>query len=280
MRRGFFYCRCTCCRDSVGNLFDPKLNMPSQFWQADNNRMRLRMDRFVALVDPCDPAKGVHDLLVDQQAIGHGQFLQIDLPFLSLPGTGTNCDCYIRGGDLVATYPEQAPAGVRAQIYWRATSHPVAAALAAIELVASVQTSRLDSCPTITTRSEMIARVAFQLVSLERGTFADLMAKPDHSASSDAPDAPQCYLFRLSSTKYSYVEMVHPADAYQTSWDGWLQGLDFRLQLSHRLFPDRLEKGVILRARVLGVVLDRDGDQDAAVQHYAAFLNEELPLTT
>ncbi len=254
--------------------------MPSQFWQADDSKMRLCLDRFQAVVDPLDPAKGVHDLHADQHALRNGRLLQIDLPFLSSPCDDTNVECYVRGGDLVATFPEQAQAAVRAQIYWRAASHPIAAALAAIELVASVQTSLLDSCPTITTRSEVVASEAFQLVGLERGTFADLMAKPDHLEGKGASGLPQCYLFRLSSSKYSYAEMVHPADAHDSNWDGWLQGTVFRIQLCHRLFRDRLEKGVILRARVLGVVLDRDGDQDAAVRHYAAFLNEELPLTT
>jgi hypothetical protein len=254
--------------------------MPSHLWQADDSKMCLRLERFSAIVDPLDPAKGLHGLLADRQVLSHGQLLQIDLPFLNLPCTSSSVDCYVRGGDLVATYPEETQTAVRAQIYWRAASHPIANALAAIEVVASVQTSLLDSCPTITTRSEVVASEAFQLVSLERGAFADLIAKPDRSEVSGSSDFPQCYLFRLPSSKYSYAEMVHPVDAHDSNWDGWLQGTDFRLQLSHRLFRERLEKGVILRARVLGVLLDRDGDQDATARHYAAFLNEELPLTT
>jgi len=256
------------------------LNMTSQLWRADDSKLKLCSDRFAAAVDPLDPSKGLHDLRVDHQSLSDHRLLQIELPFLALPCAAESVDSYVRGGDLVATYPEQARDAVRAQLYWRAGSHRNASALAAVEIVASVQTSLLDSCPTVTARSELIASEAFQLVNLERGAFNSLLSKPEHSHGSDSARLPQCYLFRLSSGRYSYAEMVHPADAHESDWDGWLQGQGFRLQLSHRLFPDRLEKGVILRARVLGVLLDRDGDQEAAVQHYAAFLNEELPLTT
>ncbi len=52
------------------------------------------------------------------------------------------------------------------------------------------------------------------------------------------------------------------------------------MQLAHQLFAERLEKGVILRARVLGVLVDRDGDLAAAARHYENFVSAAPPLTT
>jgi hypothetical protein len=52
------------------------------------------------------------------------------------------------------------------------------------------------------------------------------------------------------------------------------------LRLAHHLFAEHLEKGVILRTWVLGVVLDRAGDAAAALDAYRAFLATPLPLTT
>jgi hypothetical protein len=51
-------------------------------------------------------------------------------------------------------------------------------------------------------------------------------------------------------------------------------------QLRHELFSERLEKGVILRARVRGVVLERADDVRHAAAMFNEFLHAELPLTT
>jgi len=96
----------------------------------------------------------------------------------------------------------------------------------------------------------------------------------------DSPLAPHCYLFRFPGRQYSYAEMVRPADARQSNWEGWLHDGDYRMELRHELFAERLEKGVILRARVLGVLLDRKDDMAAAIGHWRSFLKEALPLTT
>jgi hypothetical protein len=87
-------------------------------------------------------------------------------------------------------------------------------------------------------------------------------------------------LFRLPGRQYSYAEMVFPGDQRRSTWEGWLHGTDYRLQLRHELFDPRLEKGVILRAQVLGLVLDRANDKAATAAHWASFLRDELPLTT
>ncbi|HMP59336.1 MAG TPA: hypothetical protein PKD86_08275, partial [Gemmatales bacterium] len=70
----------------------------------------------------------------------------------------------------------------------------------------------------------------------------------------------------------SYVEMVHPHDGIGIETDG--KG-GFR----YRLFGHDLEKGVILRGRLRGLVLPRDGDEDAARAAYAEFIKEPPNLS-
>jgi len=50
--------------------------------------------------------------------------------------------------------------------------------------------------------------------------------------------------------------------------------------LTHRLFERSLEKGVILKARVRGVLLDRARDGVSAIEWYRNLLQSEPPLTT
>ena len=57
-------------------------------------------------------------------------------------------DCFVRGGDLVATYAQVHARPVRLQVYWRPipTAHFVDS-VAAIDVQVSVQTSLLEANP-------------------------------------------------------------------------------------------------------------------------------------
>jgi hypothetical protein len=250
-------------------------------WQdIDNRTVRLQLQRFAAIVDPTNPAGGLQEVTVDGQEIPGFHPLAPELPPIPAGEAARAAERYTRGGDLVVTYNDRPAPQMRSQIYWRAASHERQGAIAAIGLVASVQTSLLDSCPLFAARSQLLAAEAFRLNDTEKGTFTNLVPPSSEADPDSEPTAPHCYLFRLPGRQYSYAEMIHPADTQFSSWDGWLHGTDFRLQLRHELFADRLEKGVILRARVLGVLVDRREDKAAVARHWAAFLTEDLPLTT
>ena len=143
-----------------------------------------------------------------------------------------------------------------------------------------MQTSLLDSCPQLVVESHLLASEALRLTDAQAAKFTSIVP-PSSEADPDAlPGAPNCYLFRLPGRQYSYAEMLQPAAAQSSAWDGWLHDTDYRLQLRHNLFSERLEKGVILRARILGVLVDRRDDKQAAARHWNTFLAEDLPLTT
>ena len=52
------------------------------------------------------------------------------------------------------------------------------------------------------------------------------------------------------------------------------------VQVSHRLFGDQLERGVIRRARLMACFLAGEVDEQTIHQAYDFFLNSPLPLTT
>jgi hypothetical protein len=258
--------------------------MPAKLWHLESGAARLELARFSTAVHPLEPDAGLVDACVDRVKLQNFRPLCVELPGVQ-PQDASRCvERHARGGDFVVAYTDRPAPAMRAEIYWRAQSHELDGAIAAIEVLASVQTSLLDSCPRLSTRSEVMARDVHRLSDVGRGAFAPARPASEGPA---ARDQPQCYLFRLAASQYSYAEMVHPADAQ----DSTSQRLFARdsveprppaqlFELKHQLFAERLEKGVILRARILGVLLDRSGDEAAAARHYAAFVSEKLPLTT
>jgi hypothetical protein len=167
---------------------------------------------------------------------------------------------------------------MRTQIYWRAVENRAAGAVAAIELLVSVQTSLLDSCPKLQTHSTVVADSVFRVESngADRYTEVALDGRTDGVERASAAG----YVFRLAGSELSYAEMAHPADARLARFESRPQGASWRIQIAHELFAERLEKGVILRGRALGLLLNRGDDLRAASAQFAAFLAAEPPLTT
>lgn len=199
----------------------------------------------------------------------------MDPPDTAVPA---NCkipvqDAYVRGRDLVAVYEQTPTRPYRTTLYWHALSPKSApGALLAIELMVSVQTSLLDSQPTLEVRSAL--RTDEQLAADADGHFVVL----DSAGAAESNEAARCVLARLQGSDISYLEMLHPtafADSLIKPDGGKEMGL------RHRLFcPAELEKGVILRARLRAIWLPRAGDSEAAAGYYRSFLASPTPLTT
>ena len=254
--------------------------MPGHFWHAENSTVRLQLARLSGVVDPLNPAGGIGQLRLDRAPLVGMHLLGVELPTAETPVAPSIVDYYVRGADLVATYAETPARPLRAQIYWHAASDGFDRAIAAVKLIASVQTSLLDSRPELSTESKLVAREALQFRDSRRVEFAPIGPAGIDSDVNEQPERALCYLFRLASEQVSYVEMVHPADAQHSSCQVRAGGADLQVHLRHRLFSEPLEKGVILRARVQGVWLDRKDDEAAAAHHYASFATARLPLTT
>lgn len=86
-------------------------------------------------------------------------------------------------------------------------------------------------------------------------------------------DATGCVLFRPAEADWSLVEMVHPLDFEHDELSHDPEHPD-HTRLSHRLFTQPLEKGVLLRARLRAIIIDRADDLETAALRYAEFTNE------
>jgi hypothetical protein len=227
-----------------------------------------------------EPHLGWRDIRLEGAALKNIQPLSIVLdrqpPSVARPPQ----EAYVRGADLIATYAECPEPEMRTQIYWRTAAPSQPGVLAAIELLVSVQTSILDSCPRLETRSTLLADEILRLADPVAGPFVTLAPPPISGEPSEPCGGPRCYLFRLASSAYSYAEMIYPAVAELSEMESVARDLAFQATLRHQLFAARLEKGVVLRARILSLLCDRDGDAQTAALHYRAFLAGQLPLTT
>jgi hypothetical protein len=178
---------------------------------------------------------------------------------------------------LVSTYMQDERRQIRGQVYWRGFEWGGSRA-PAIELIVSVQTSLLDSDPTLHVRSQVAADELWNINGFDPPSARnDTLRGSDSFVANYAGRGPACWLFRLTGEDSTYVEMVHPSDHVSSRFQELGRG---EVEHSTRLFRGPLEKGVILRSRLRGVLLPRSNDVAAAAACYREFITSEPPLTT
>jgi hypothetical protein len=232
---------------------------PTPVWRLESDLATLQLGALTATVRISQPQLGLHDVRVGGLAIAGAELLAPR--YENGDEWPAPMDCFVRGGDLVVTYPFTPARSVRVQVYWRAVSSDMlqqgAGCLAAVDAQISVQTPLLDSRPGMLLCSRFIERS---------------IARVDCATQEDA--AP--WVFGISDD-VSYAELIHPHDVGEEHF-AEVNGL---AQLAHRLFSGSLEKGVILRARVRGIFLSTaQGDAANVSALYDEFVTAPLPLTT
>jgi len=86
------------------------------------------------------------------------------------------------------------------------------------------------------------------------------------------------FLYRLDAGYGSYLEMVHPADFFKAYFERSCEGDVLRSRFE--LFEERLEKGVLRRARASGLLLRHGQDAESAAREcYRRWLASAAPLT-
>ncbi len=214
--------------------------VPTSVWRLDGTTARLDADGFAATVDLLRPARGLHDLRGPGVALAGWSLLGAELTVaeaaeLSLPET------YVRGDDLVATYPQTDSRPFRLQLYWSRCGAGI------VELQASINTSLLDTRPAIdvaTTASD--------------GAWREF--------------APGRFLLSASNGAIGLFQAPHPADESSSKSQA--------ARLTHHLFDRPLEKGVILRSRVRAAIISSDVIESTAETVYREFATSRPPLTT
>jgi len=245
-------------------------------WKIDRRRARLQLDHLVAVIDLAEPARGLVGLRVGNASFDKAALLGVEAA-PSAAGQGESiCKCRARGASLTAAYRGSEDWPIEVEATWRAEGPSAShAPLATLALVVSVETEVLDARPELTVASVLPTTDVLRLVDVRAARF--------ESVGGEAPwviepsGGPGCLLFRFPQSEVSYAEMVHPSDFFDSQVHGGT-GPGPTLCLRHRLFGGALEKGVILRARVCGFFLPRDGDAGMAGECYARFAAAEPPL--
>ena len=247
-------------------------------WQLDDRFARWKSDAFSAQLDFASVVDGLHRLAGGDIAVGFAgaRLLGIEIPSLASGGAVLPTEEHARASDLAVVYAPTAAWPVRVDVLWRV---PVGCdergASAAVELIVSVRTELLECRPALSVQTSLAADEVLRLADASSRQYRPLTAsrRPQLSPA----EGPGCLLFRRAGRPVSYAEMVHPSDFHHDELDS---ETDQRpaIRIRHRLFSQRLEKGVILRARIRGVFCPRDTDEATVAATYCDFAAADPPL--
>jgi hypothetical protein len=245
-------------------------------WQSIGSIVQLQLDVFRARADLARPSAGLVDAVVAGQPMIAAQLLGVAVGAPAATVATPPAENHVRGADLAAVYQQTGQWPLRVDVLWRATApQPTDPFLAAIELIVSVRTDALDSHPELRVQSVIPASEVLALPASDPTEPSSLAAAAPQTIGPQ--DDIAGLLFRLPGTEHTYLEMVHPADRQPDELSRCDAGSG-PWRIVHPLFCTRLEKGVMLRARVRGVLLSRRDDAAAAARCYAAFAAADPPL--
>ena len=248
------------------------MNASPSPWKLQDSKASLTLGDLDCRLDSSHPFAGMSATIAGATL----RLFRVELSAASQQPTDQSPECYVRGCDLVCTYLDDDERKIRGQVYWRALEWGPTRA-PGVDLIVSVQTSLLDSNPTLSVRSSAQASEVLRVKQFDPAATENIL-KPDPNAHIVTVQGtmPACFLFRLNAAELTYVEMVHPADFVSSCFHETAPG---EMEHSTQLFRGPLEKGVILRSRLRGVIVPRAGDVVAAVGCYREFAASEPPLT-
>jgi len=188
-----------------------------------------------AAIDLEQPRQGI--TLVGSDATGSDRLLGLDLR--------SDCrltDHWVRGDDVTAVYETADARHLRTTAMWRL--HPSDGATRAWELIASAQTSLLQSDSVLAVVSEIDA------TDILFGTSRDGAVRWHANPSPEATCVLLTHGRSTGSDSASVLVVAHPGDAPRVT----VRKDGDRMVVECWLFSTELEKGVLLRSRVLAAV--------------------------
>ncbi len=195
-------------------------------------------------------------------AVGDGDRL-LGLDLRTGRGDPRLIDHWVRANDLVCVYEPADPRRLRATAMWRS----LAGERPAWELVVSAQTSLVESDAAVAVTCELAAGEVLW------GRAAD--GRIAWSSLGDATCPPEATCLLVRRTSDAIVMAVHPADPRRML----VRSAGGRVGIACWLFSTAIEKGVLLRSRVLAA-LGPGGDPAWAEPLLAGFAASPPPLTT
>ena len=248
-------------------------------WQLRELDAVLQCGGLSAKIAFSRPSDGMVNVVVADHRLGAARLLGIGVgPAVESQGT-CPIESYVRGPDLAVAYEASGQWPVRVDALWRAIAPATPDKfLAGVDLIVSVRTHLLDAHPNLAVQSVVPASDVFRLAG-PCGAACEPLALSAAAPTIIGPDnGGGCLLFRLPKVDLTYLEMVHPADFQHDELSGSESGGPLRI--AHRLFRMTLEKGVILRARIRGVFMNRQQDAEVAAECYASLAAADPPLST
>jgi hypothetical protein len=246
---------------------------PACGWSAEHDRLIHRRDGLVATLDPHVPAVGlVVGVEAARDAVPADHLLGLDL--------GAACraaDQWLRATDLTAVYEPADARRLRATAMWRL--HPAAGPVAVWELIVSAQTSLLQSDPGLAVVADVAGDELLWSGGLRPGGSAAARGWSATAGAVPSDDTSSILVRRkaiANRAASSFLIAVHPADAHRIT----VERHGGRIRVACRLFSDAIEKGVLLRGRVLAAVGPAAGDTAWADKVSGGFAVSPPPLTT
>lgn len=220
-------------------------------WQLQSDQAFLETEHWRVDLDPRAPNAGLKIRVGSTQL---GEFLKIS----PKPSHSFKIqEAYVRQNDLIVRYEQSIADLYTIQLNWRRLNCEIPDALA-LEVWISVQTSLLDTHPTIEVRSGTPDALWHSL------TLDDL--------SMDKSDSTAIGLVKKSGL--TAMVMIEPSDARQAR-----RIVDRSEDFAFRLLGDFMEKGVIRRARLRLLVVSAELSRSKVVKQFRAFIDSPLPLT-
>lgn len=249
-------------------------------WTCHGAHARLVTPELTLAADLGKPQDGLRDITVHwldaPSPLQCASLLGVRFSRESLSLLSHLADSWVRGDDLVAVYAETAERAVRPEIYWRSLHRTAEVASFGMELIISTQTALLDAPASMIASSELTATELVWLPDSERLETAQPVPLGRAAHSFAAGQGHGIVVCRLDGVPFSYIEMVYPSDLSVATLS-WSEG---KASLQWQLFPESIEKGVIRRARLRGLFVDRTNDLAEAARQFATFAASSLPLTT
>lgn len=243
-------------------------------WSIDGQRASLAISNIQARLDLSRPDLGLR--IHSWRGVALDSLAILGVVFPDAASGSAPFDAYARGADMIVTYAEREIRPFRVQAYWRFVANVFDDEVEAfaVDLQLSVQTPLWDCAPVVHTRTQL-GRVD----SLQQARLALAMLEADDASAEPVLNAAGEVFSAAVSDRapgVQYVEMIHAQDLQSNRVemiaDGW--------QLEHDLFEPGLEKGVIRRVRVRGILYAGAADDERVERAYRAFHHAPLPLTT
>jgi len=242
---------------------------------------------FQASVDLRHPENGL--ALSYAGAACPGLWLGVETPGRTASSSGgltaeAVTESYVRGRDLIATYAQGLARSVRPQIYWRVTENYADRCALGVELVLSVQSSKLESEPRFPVNMTILAGdpAGDPAGDDDTGVVADRLRWTAETADPRLQQlTPTMTMWRVDGAPVWAALMPHPGDnAAVVSGSNAFSGA---YEMSISVFPRSVEKGVIRRSRIQLLLLGGDEPRETADRffrtEFEAWTSSAPPLT-